>query len=573
MEHVFYLLLRRLRAPIILVIVVYAIAILGFVLIPGQDDQGIPYRMDFGTAFYFVSFMGPTIGFGEVPYPFTPMQRAWTSFTLYLCVISWLYSIGTIFALLQEPNFRRVIRRSSFAGRIRWLKEPYYLVCGYGVTGNRLVHSLDARGIQTVVIDKEQRLIDQLDADKIGLSVPCLCENAADPDVLALAGIRNDLCIGVLALTNDDHTNLTIAIDAKLVKPDRLVISRTQSTETTANLDSFGTDYIIDPFETFADHLILILKNPYKHLIHELIVNPNHNVLTNPHQDTSGRWVICGYGRFGKALESRFKANDIAITFIEVDPKMRDAPEGTILGVGTEAETLLQAGIESAVGIIAGTGDDADNLSIIITARNIRPKLITVARQNLGANKPVFRAADVNLIMESGRIIADAIYMHIRTPLLMDFFNHLHQSDEQQARQILLDITAVLGGLELNVWTLSVTRPAAPALYDDLRKNHSVKLGFLIKDPRDRQRSVPALPLVIKRGREYLMQPPLTERLQIGDQILFCGLAPAKMFMHWTINNHNVLRYIKTGVERPDGFVWRWLYDKQRKRRKVEQES
>ncbi len=571
MEHVFYLLLRRLRAPIILVIIVYAISILGFVLIPGQDDQGNPYRMDFGNAFYFVSFMGPTIGFGEIPYPFTPMQRAWTTFTLYLCVISWLYSIGTIFALLQESNFRRVIRRTGFAGRIRWIREPFYLVCGYGVTGNRLVHSLDARGIQTVVVDIEQRLIDQLDADKIGLSVPCLCEDAADPDVLALAGIRSDLCIGVLALTNDDHTNLTIAIDSKLVKPNRLVISRTQSKETTDNLASFGTDYIIDPFETFADHLILILKDPYKHLIHELIVNPHHNVSTNPHQDTTGRWVICGYGRFGKALESRFKANNIDATFIEVDPKMRNAPEGTILGVGTEADTLLEAGIENAVGIIAGTADDADNLSIIITARNIKPELVTVARQNLGANKPVFNAADVNLIMQSGRIIADAIYMHIRTPLLMDFFNHLRQCDEQQARQILLDITATLQQFELNVWTIGVTKAESPALYDAIRTGHPVKLGSLIKDPRDRQESVAALPLVVKRGREFTMQPPPSMRLQINDQILFCGQAPAKMFMLWTINNHNVLRYIKTGIERPDGFVWRWLYDKQRKRRKLEQ--
>ncbi|MGI9287707.1 MAG: potassium channel family protein [Pseudomonadales bacterium] len=573
MEHVFYLLLRRLRPPIILIITVYAISILGFVLIPGQDDQGNPVRMDFGHAFYFVSFMGSTIGFGEIPYAFTPAQRVWTTFTLYLTVVSWVYSIGTILALFQEPNFHRLVKRTNFSRRVRWIHEPFFLVCGYGVTGNLLVHSLDSRGIQTVVIDSDQRLLDQLDADRIGLSVPCLCADAADPDVLTLAGIQNDRCVGVLALTNDDHTNLSVAIDSKLVKPGRLVISRTQSKETTANLASFGTDVIIDPFETFADHLILILRDPYKHLIHELIVNPHHNVLTNPHQNTGGRWVICGYGRFGKALEAKFKENNIAMTFIEVDPEMRDAPEGTILGVGTEAETLLQAGIENAVGIIAGTPDDADNLSIIITARDIKPDLITVARQNIGSNKPVFRAADVNLIMESGRIIAHEIYMHIRTPLLMDFFNQLRQCDDQQSRQLLLSITAVLQEFELNVWTLNVAANESPAIDNELRTGHTVKLGFLTRDPRDRQKSIPALALLIKRDGEFLMQPDRSVRLQVGDQVLFCGQAQAKVFMHWTINNHNVLRYIKTGVERPDGLVWRWLYDKQRKRRKLERAS
>ncbi len=573
MEHVFYLLLRRLRPPIILIITVYAISVLGFVLIPGQDDQGNPWRMDFGHAFYFVSFMGSTIGFGEIPYAFTPAQRFWTIITIYSTVVSWVYSIGTILALFQEPNFHRLVKRTNFSRSIAWISEPFYLVCGYGITGNRLVHALDSRGIQTVVIDSDQRLIDQLDADRIGLSVPCLCADAADPDVLTLAGIRNDHCVGVLALTNDDHANLSIAIDSKVVKPDRLVISSTQSKETTANLASFGTDIIIDPFETFADHLILTLRDPYKHLIYDLIVNPHHEMLTHPHQNTSGRWVICGYGRFGKELETRFKQNSIAMTFIEVNPAMRNAPEGTILGVGTEAETLLQAGIENAVGIIAGTADDADNLSIIITARNIKPDLITVARQNTGSNKPVFRAADVNMLMEPGRIIANEIYMHIRTPLLMDFFNQLRQCDEQQARQWLLSITAVLQEFDLNVWTLNINADESPAIYDELRANHPVKLGFLIRDPRNRKKSVPAIALLIKRNGELSIKPKRAIRLQVGDQILFCGQASAKVLMHWTINNHNVLRYIKTGVEGPDGFVWRWLYARQQKRHNVEQVS
>ena len=76
MGHVFYLLLRRLRTPIITIIVVYSVSVLGFVLIPGVDDEGKPWRMDFFHAFYFVSFMGSTIGFGEIPYPFTAGQRA-----------------------------------------------------------------------------------------------------------------------------------------------------------------------------------------------------------------------------------------------------------------------------------------------------------------------------------------------------------------------------------------------------------------------------------------------------------------------------------------------------------------
>ncbi len=66
MQNVIYLLLRRMRLPLIVVILAYAVSILGLVLIPGVDDQGNPWRMDFFHAFYFVSFTGSTIGYGEV---------------------------------------------------------------------------------------------------------------------------------------------------------------------------------------------------------------------------------------------------------------------------------------------------------------------------------------------------------------------------------------------------------------------------------------------------------------------------------------------------------------------------
>ena len=69
-SQIIYLILRRLRTPLIVLVCVYAVSVLGFVLIPGVDDQGNPWKMDFFHAFYFVSYMGSTIGFGELPYPF-----------------------------------------------------------------------------------------------------------------------------------------------------------------------------------------------------------------------------------------------------------------------------------------------------------------------------------------------------------------------------------------------------------------------------------------------------------------------------------------------------------------------
>ncbi len=551
----------------ITIVVVYSISILGFVLIPGMDDQGNPWRMDFFHAFYFVSFMGTTIGFGEIPYPFTTAQRFWTVYTIYATVIGWLYSITKILALFQEQSFIRLLKHNKFGRRVRALRNPFYLVCGYGVTGNRLVHRLYDEGIQPVVIDKDQRVIEAMETDQIGLGVPAICGDAADPSLLNTAGLRLKNCACVIALTDDDHTNLAVSIDSKLVFPERKVISRTESPGTTANLASFGTDHIIDPFFIFAEHFVDSITRPYRFIVKDLIFNPHHKVLPSPHQMTEGHWVVCGYGRFGKALEESCKDQRISMTFIDPDPALHNAPAGTLEEVGTEAETLKLAGIMESVGIIAGTNDDADNLSIIITARQLKPDLITVARQNLAANKPVFRAANINMIMEPGRIIADEIFVLIKTPLMIEFVGLLRLQDETWTRDLLQRISATIEDRSLDTWTVDINAESAPAIYDALQRKRLVRTGFLCCDPRNRERALAVLPLMIKRNDEYILLPEPEVRLELGDQVLMAGKASAQVFMCWITDNQNVLRYVRSGLEAPGGALWRWLGGLRRRRR------
>ena len=78
MNEVTFVILRRLRLPLIALIVVYAVSIWGLVLIPGVDEQGNPERMSIFHALYFISYTATTIGFGELPHAFTDAQRAWT---------------------------------------------------------------------------------------------------------------------------------------------------------------------------------------------------------------------------------------------------------------------------------------------------------------------------------------------------------------------------------------------------------------------------------------------------------------------------------------------------------------
>ncbi len=97
-----FLVLRRMRTPLIVLIAIFAISVLGLTLIPGQDAEGKPWPMGFFDAFYFMSYTATTIGFGEIPYAFTDAQRMWVTFSIYLTVVGWAYAIGSLLALLQD---------------------------------------------------------------------------------------------------------------------------------------------------------------------------------------------------------------------------------------------------------------------------------------------------------------------------------------------------------------------------------------------------------------------------------------------------------------------------------------
>ena len=78
-----FLVLRRMRTPLIVLIVIFAVSVLGLKLIPGQDAQGRPWHMGFFDAFYVMSYTATTIGFGEIPYAFTYGQRMWVTVSIY----------------------------------------------------------------------------------------------------------------------------------------------------------------------------------------------------------------------------------------------------------------------------------------------------------------------------------------------------------------------------------------------------------------------------------------------------------------------------------------------------------
>ena len=560
MDKVLFLFLRRMRAPLMLLIVAYSIAITGLILIPGVDDDGEVWRMDFFHAFYFVTYTAPTIGFGEIPYAFTEAQRMWAAFTIYLSVIAWLYAIGRILGLIQDPAFRLAVSQQAFDRSIRRMRMPFFIVCGYGDTGELLVRALLQRRKRVVVIDRIQDRITDLALSDMDHHVPGLCADASSSARLKTAGLSNPFCQGVVALTDRDEVNLKIAITVKLLNPSLPVICRAESADAERNMESFGTDQVINPFETFGDRLALALHSPGHHTLHQWLSSVPESELPMPVYPPKGRWILCGYGRFGKAVHAGLTREGVDTVIVEADPEGTGCTGDCVQGRGTEADTLQQARIDDAAGIVAGTNNDTNNLSILMTARELNPNLFMVGRQNKDDNGALFAAGDVHLIMRHSEILAETILAHLTSPLLPLFLKRARDKDDDWANELISRIGAVTDERVPALWSNTLALATAPALVERLERE-TISLGQLLVDPAQRDQRLPCVPLLLQRhgsGKIHLA-PSEDISLRIEDRILFAGRTVAVSRIARALHNPHALDFLLTGQDRPQGWIWRRL--------------
>jgi Trk K+ transport system NAD-binding subunit len=367
--------------------------------------------------------------------------------------------------------------------------------------------------------------------------------------------------MGVVALTNSNDTNLKIAITAKLLHKDIKVICRADSHDIEANMASFGTDHIIDPFDTFALHLATALQAPCLNLLQEWLTTGAREQLNEPRYPPSkGLWIVCGYGRFGKAVYERLVKENLEVVVIEAEPEKTGMPNGRyVIGRGTEAETLQAADIERAVGLVAGTDHDANNLSIILTARMLCSDLFVIMRQNRKDNQPIIEAVEADMIMHSSTIIANRIRVLLGTPMLYEFVQLVFFQDDSWACELISRLSALVSDRAPEIWEVSFTAQDTHAVCHAVTEGSSINLGQLLADPGDRDRNLEVIPLMLVRNNDRVLLPELNTRIEAKDRFLFVGDSSAEHRMAWTLQNVHALDYILTGESRPQGWIWRWL--------------
>lgn len=531
-----FLVLRRMRAPLIVLVVVFAVSVLGLTLIPGQQADGGTEPMSFFDAFYFMTYTATTIGFGEIPDPLTTDQRVWVTFSIYMAVIGWAYAIGTLLALLQDRSFRRALAVQRFARQVARIPEPFRIVVGYGQAGRLVVSRLDARGHRMVVVDRDPDRIEALELEPLHSDVPALATEGHGPAPLLLAGLDRPGCRGVLALTGDDEANLGIVQAAHLLRPDLPATARCESSAIARRMRAFGNPMVVNPYDVFGDRLLVALRSPVLAQVIEWLLSPPGDPLPprlSPPRDA--RWVVVGPPR--SADEVR---HDLAAAGCVVD--QIDPAEGDHADPESGAFANLA---QRAAGLVVVAERDTETVSYVDAARRAHPGVFVVARQGTRSNTAVFAALAPDLLLDPGEVVAREVLERLASPVLGEFLRAAREQDDAWAEPLLADLVARCGTGSPTVWQVRLDGEA-PALTRRLTVG-PVALGDLLPSPWDRSARLPLVPLMLVRDGHATLLPGDGVPLAEGDTLLVAGGPGAQRAWAATLHDDEALGYVLSG--------------------------
>lgn len=171
----------------------------------------------------------------------------------------------------------------------------------------------------------------------------------------------------------------------------------------------------------------------------------------------SGHYVICAYGRVGRAVTEELRRRGYTTVVIEsrreLEPLLAGHSVRYISGDPADETVLRQAGIERARGLICAVDSDAANVFITLTARALNPDLRIIARASDGTSidKLVRAGADevVSLYGLTGRRMAVLAVQ----PSVLEVLDLLNLGSD-----IRLEEVAVRAGTHLDSLTIAEAR-------------------------------------------------------------------------------------------------------------------
>ncbi len=149
-----------------------------------------------------------------------------------------------------------------------------------------------------------------------------------------------------------------------------------------------------------------------------------------------GHTIVCGYGHNGKQTVKRLLANNVKVVVIENNNQliesMQDKEFLCIKGDATNDKYLEKAGIERASNLIAALPSDADNLYIVLSARQYNKKLTIISRASMDNSEKKLRVAGADNIIMPDRLGGDHMASLVVLPDIIEFVDKLTSDGDCQ---------------------------------------------------------------------------------------------------------------------------------------------
>ncbi len=156
-------------------------------------------------------------------------------------------------------------------------------------------------------------------------------------------------------------------------------------------------------------------------------------------------YIVCGFGRMGSYTVNRLLQERKDFVVIENNPELiNELREREILfieGDAREEDILLKANIKNAKALASLLPDDADNLYVIITAKELNPKIFIVTKaSDKDGERRLLKAGAHRVILpyeEAGSKIA----LSLLRPNLREFIELAHKGThlEYQVEELYID--------------------------------------------------------------------------------------------------------------------------------------
>ena len=135
--------------------------------------------------------------------------------------------------------------------------------------------------------------------------------------------------------------------------------------------------------------------------------------------------IICGYGRIGQMVARQLKQLHQSFVVIDTSAERialaRDRGFLMYQGNATDEAVLHEVGIARARALATVLPDDATNVFITLTARELNPKLMIVARGEIPSTEKKLRLAGADQVVLPATISANRMAHLIANPTAVDF--------------------------------------------------------------------------------------------------------------------------------------------------------